>query len=648
VNYVAGRGAARGSGDSWVPLDAAVKRTRFKQPMDVASAAGVDLEGLLSTLATTGTVGNGGSSVTGLSQTLATGQVDAFQAAVVDQIENELQDATVGDLLGAIEIQAPSLELLPASLPGKPLVVGERASSLAPDYRHRLTVRLLDRFGLGEELRFDSSTVELAGKRLTLGYRAATAADVATIESFGGLLDTPPYLVDLTPVVSVEGTAVATGTPVPMGTMQKLRVTFSEPDGSTDSVEHVVAAGTYAAIGLDLQRVSDTAVEARNAKLEAARAELGVTDVLYDDVMGEILNLHSLNYFLQVEAANHTTANQLDVVALKRPAEMLATYAPVFAFSFGAAVDVVNTGMNVDVRRYVVSVASRTGDRDVERDYVVTTGAFSSLAENGIFEQLHQAPAVSAVRLIAEANNRGIPIFIIDETNADVMVPQLDVSSAVVSDILDAVAAGKQVITPQQEFTFHQWSGLGYIVLDLVSGAGAYLISGGLAGGGTADLSDLLSDLNNLATVFGFLAAVAALVFAGLAISAPLLTALGILIAAVGVIAGTWYVYNETGSILATVVAGLYAVVAAVYLYAVVGALVWSIGLGTTVVAAIAFLFVVSVIVAAILFAVSFLLTLFTVAILYRRFKDAGERLAAASWFSPEPPDFGLPALSAT
>lgn len=587
-----------------MPLDAAVKPTSFTAPMDLASAVGADLDGLATDLLATATVGNDGSSATGLSESLATSRVETIQTDIADLIASDLQDTTVGEILGAIENQVEALGVLPGSLPARALAVSERTSALTPSSRHRVTIRLVDRFGLSEHIRLDSSTVELAGKRVTLGYLAATQADVETIESFGGLLETPPYLVSLTPTLYVEGEVAGMGPPVPMGTSQMLRVGFREPDGRSDSVEHMVTAGTYAAVGLDLQRVSETAVGQRSQKLAAARDQLGETEVPFDDVMGEVLNLHALNYFLQVEANNHTTANQLDVVAVKRPAEMLATYAPVFASAFGSAVDVVNTGMNVDVRRYIVSAVSRTGDRIQERNYVVSTGTFGSLAENTIFEQMHETPAVSAIRLIAEANNRDIPLFIIDETNVDTMVPQLDVSSAVVTDIRNAVAAGKQVITPQQDMSFFDWNGVGYVVLDLDTGAAAYLISGGLAGGGTADLSEFLSNMNNLLTLFGFIATIASFFFLG-----GVLGVLGNLLAAIGVIAATWYVYNETGSVMAAFAAFLWTAVAAIYLAAVASALVWSIGLGTAIGTAILFYFLVTVIVTAIVAAVLFLLT---------------------------------------
>lgn len=41
---------------------------------------------------------------------------------------------------------------------------------------------------------------------------------------------------------------------------------------------------------------------------------------------------------------------------------------------------------------------------------------------------------------------------------------------------------GKVVTVPQTEINFNGWTGVGYIIIDPTTGAGAYMISGGLGG----------------------------------------------------------------------------------------------------------------------------------------------------------------------
>ncbi|MEN6668952.1 hypothetical protein AAJP47_01085 [Psychrobacter sp. B38] len=54
------------------------------------------------------------------------------------------------------------------------------------------------------------------------------------------------------------------------------------------------------------------------------------------------------------------------------------------------------------------------------------------------------------------------------------------------TDIRNGVNAGKTVTVHDTQITLNGWSGTGYTILDPESGAGAYMIGGGLDGGFTA------------------------------------------------------------------------------------------------------------------------------------------------------------------
>jgi hypothetical protein len=71
--------------------------------------------------------------------------------------------------------------------------------------------------------------------------------------------------------------------------------------------------------------------------------------------------------------------------------------------------------------------------------------------------------------------------------NSAAVLPLLALSGAVKSDIANAVAAGKTVLVPERNLDRGPWKGVGYIIQDETTGAGAYLISGGVSGGGITD-----------------------------------------------------------------------------------------------------------------------------------------------------------------
>ena len=115
----------------------------------------------------------------------------------------------------------------------------------------------------------------------------------------------------------------------------------------------------------------------------------------------------------------------------------------------------------------------------------------SSAWENKIFEVFFNVPSVSAMSLLKYANQQGIAIQTIDSSNIGQIMPALQISADVKTDIHNAINAGKKVIVPQMEIQYYEWKGVGYAILDPSLGIGAYMISGGLAGGGSAKvLSD--------------------------------------------------------------------------------------------------------------------------------------------------------------
>ena len=592
VDYVPSRDGGP-SGETWVPLDAALKPTHFQAPADLEALTGIDTGSIAAELIPT--AGADGS-FTGIPTAAAQQAFDDMVAAVEPALDSEMPDATVADVFGGLSIDAAPLPLLPASLQGRVVAVGSRSAELPAALRHRIEIDMLDSYGFPAGLHLELPTVDLADARLTLNYVPASDEDRALATSYGGIYATPPHLLDVKPQLLLEGVPVAAGSAVRMGTQQRLRLTFHEP-GRSDSVEHQVAAGTFAAVGLDLQRVSRELAEGRRARLDATGVQVQdlEADTRVDDVIGEMLHVHALAYFEQVDAANRITAHQLGVRALKRPAEGLVTYGPRFGYLFGTAVETGGTGFNIDVRRYLVSAVSRTGDRDHEVQYVLHTGGMGSAAEHAVFESLQGTRSVSAVKLLAEANLQGIPIYQIDQGNLSQMLPLLDVSSAVRADVVNSVNAGKIVTVPQHAFQYLDWSGLGYLVLDPLTGAGGYLISGGLAGGGTAEDGDGNGVLNWLVTLFSWVVnqggddvvvkAVGKLAagFEAIKTIATWLGRIAIGLSAIYTFATTWH---DTGSFWKGLGAGSVDLLASLAVSAIIGtAFIGALSLGWTIVA---------------------------------------------------------------
>jgi hypothetical protein len=152
-------------------------------------------------------------------------------------------------------------------------------------------------------------------------------------------------------------------------------------------------------------------------------------------------------------------------------------------YSYGMPISVSPSGIGIDVDRNIHLPIPVNGDTTKMKEFTILTGMTSSFYEHKILEDIYSAESVSAIKIIQTANERGIPIFTINNTNSATYLNSLQVSNEVKSNVINAVNAGKEVIIPSQDIQVNDWIGTGYIVSNLQTGAAAYMISGGLAGG---------------------------------------------------------------------------------------------------------------------------------------------------------------------
>ena len=145
-------------------------------------------------------------------------------------------------------------------------------------------------------------------------------------------------------------------------------------------------------------------------------------------------------------------------------------------------------GVTMDLDR-IARTLSEPADADIDRATLNTQiGALTSALEHGIPEQQFStddepAEGISAAKALAIANARGQRIYTIDRSNRDEALAALRLSSNTVSEIRQAVNAGRVVTTHTDPVTVPGWQGAGYVVLDPETGSGAWLIEGGLNGG---------------------------------------------------------------------------------------------------------------------------------------------------------------------
>jgi type III secretion system FlhB-like substrate exporter len=133
-------------------------------------------------------------------------------------------------------------------------------------------------------------------------------------------------------------------------------------------------------------------------------------------------------------------------------------------------------------------VKAKDGNVDTVKQYMLSSGMTSSALEHSVPEQLfstadNSAEGISTVKALKIANDQGIPIYTINQTNIATTMPQLQIDQQTKDDITNAVNAGKVVTVSKTNITANGWTGCGYIITNPETGAGAYMISGGTNGG---------------------------------------------------------------------------------------------------------------------------------------------------------------------
>ncbi len=525
IDYIPSRGAKhkQGKGDTWISLDPSYKQNTFTQGIDIKSAVPFDAQSFLTQIQSTATVNEAQGYVTGVNSLLTQQTMQDYQTRVQSYIQQNYPNATVGDVLGKKEIVKKEYPHLLGTLPYQTAVKGATFATIPDSLRHKLSFNVKNEtvdlsffdpdapVAVDNSLSISKSLAELAGKKITLSYSPATAQDEAIINAY---LPTPhadgtpiqpselpsqlpAYLINVKPELRIDGQVVATGAPVGLGGTNIFTMTFSDPSYGTSQVTNYIDAGVYQAIGLNLGRISQEQLTALKAKLEATKAKLQNNDfagLTKDDLIGDLLNTTALVYHAELGIMNYITAKTMNVNAITLPSETIfATKLRVLTL-WGIPRLIQAGGLNMDADYLMQVVKAKDGNNETVKQYMLSSGMTSSALEHKVPEQLfstadNPVEGISTVKALKIANDQGIPIYTINQTNMNTTLPQLQVSQEVKTDILNAVNAGKIVTVSKTNINFKGWNGCGYIIINPETGAGAYMISSGLSGAQLIDVA---------------------------------------------------------------------------------------------------------------------------------------------------------------
>ena len=564
VDYTPSRGGVFMQGDRWIELDPSFKEHDLVKPVDLRTALSVDGQGLLDALAASGSVN--GDSVTGIDPAVT----EAARQSVKDQILGLLAGnnlAVMDELLGQQQRIEKKYGILPITTVVDVITrLGEYVEiPAAQRYSIRVTLEDLEDDDGFTSTSFDHSVAMpgVAAQRFTLSYAPADDATRTYLQSLlpagpgpgrtleDQIAEMPHTLnaasVSVLPQLRIAGTTVASGVSRRLGSDQFLRIRISSPNGFANAdFTNNVSAGVAQAISLNLGAYRKAFMDQRKAALAAIKdllenppADLADLNVPKDEWAGEYLWMGGLTYWALIDTFNSLAQRLNDTTATRLPSVGLFSYdlSIVFSGFFGVFEPDSATigGFGTDIDHDLQAVVSNHGADGDSIAYMLSSGVMGSYLEGSIWDLITSnmgdetndltGRGVSTAHVLSFANANNIPVYVIDSSNWSVVSPQLNLPSGVMSAIAGAVAQGKMVTVPQTSVTLDTggaggsgWTGVGYAVTDKATGAGAYLIDGGRAGGGF-DLPNLDP---SVVLILGFLLLAVGVLFPALAVAAAI------------------------------------------------------------------------------------------------------------------------------
>jgi hypothetical protein len=551
VDMIPSRGAVHTVGDTWVDLDAAFKQYDILEQPDISGSVPTDPT-ILDDVLNSGTTGT--DSITSMNMGMLETAIDGEATATAQFFEAMDPDLPASTISGADFIVPEERAMLAGTVPFQVVTTSTPVTQVPAALRHTLAFRLLDEFG-SQVFSFSQSLAELSGKRIALVYEPASAADesavAALFEGVQVLADVPttiPSSIQARAHLKIEGVTVASGYGVPYGTTEELFLDFNGPLGPR-SIPGNVTAGSYIALGLDLGRISPALIEGLEAEAEAILAADSDPDLQTglsaDTTIGTLLQSGILGWFRDLDIRHRRLAKGSGVISQRLPSSGFYFSAMAVETLFGVPVSATLAGATLDIMNDFGFVLAKNGDHDLSVHVAYAQGQTGSEMEASSQEvrlstEANPVNATSTLRILRQANDEGIPIYRIDNTNSSIVLPLLQHSASDMSLVTSALASGREVIIPETPVIFAGEPIVGLITQDPSTGSAAYLISGslGVRNGGLAEFSESVAFAVMIAIFFAIvsilalgLPALAVTISTGVALFAGIA---GILISVIG------------------------------------------------------------------------------------------------------------------
>lgn len=327
----------------WIPMDAAIKPAKLKYTSIATKtklAAGTLLNNLL-------------------------------------QAAQPTEDRQIGSKNSSVD---PDIDV-----PWEVVAVGTRFQAPPPGLQHQVGFQIVA-YQSNEKIAplKQIPMMELSDKTIQVTYEPATQKDQDTIQHFGSLEQTPPYLIQLKPVLKIGDTVHLMGHPVAGGTPQEFRVWFFDSFDNQDYADHLLTAGQIAVLGLDCQQTSQMF------------STISKPDQIDTKALEEIIRF----YFYKTDQSSDRISGKNEVVAIDVNKEALASTELCFIRPLGGrAIATYQSRITLDVQLSLQAAQSVTGESIKTKKYAAMISQKASLNEHLAIETIIGEKAISGALL---------------------------------------------------------------------------------------------------------------------------------------------------------------------------------------------------------------------------------------------------------
>lgn len=483
-------------GKVWLGLDTSikVKGYTYNNPPDILSTMSFstvrdEYLGLLTA--------STGSTPFELNQT----PLEYLQSRIDSELQTENSELLYADLMRTRILLPEVMNILPSNTQFTLIKATNEYTSIPDELIHkvRFVASIQDTAGSMQDNLLDITLplYGLSNRQIAISYEPETVEDQEIIDSYGGLDNTPAYLIHLRPVLKINNERIIVGTDgLPMGAEYDLTIEVigASGDQRSEKTTNTMLVGNLSVIGITSQRAALT---------PSSLVEEGAKDA-------ERLLYEAANHYIdRWNQAEEELASLLHLT-ITRPLPAVVTLGGMidvtYLLDMPHGIEWKGVFVDANLRAIEIIPSSPPFDKgglggfvdDRQKTFMQLSSLQGSILENRIFEDDFKVDSISTAKLFQLATRIAQPatsILTIDKTNIDTVLPTLPFDDNIKEDMINAVNQGFELRTPDSELAYEDWTGIGYLKEDPETGESGWMLSGMIAGGMTAWAVDKWNDI---------------------------------------------------------------------------------------------------------------------------------------------------------